>query len=139
MYMMGHLGITMTIKAKKADILAKLRTNLESHSKMVVEAREGYVKKASTELEKRMAQLKEGKIVALTFHLKVPKDYSTVYKTTIGMLEAHTGDDIELSATEYRQLVEDEWDWTRDFAGSNAPYSAAARDYAVTKGYDLEG
>lgn len=136
--MMGHLGISMNITAKKAEILTQLEKNLESHAKMVVEAREGYIKRAQTELEKRIAQLREGKIVALTFHLKVPKDYSTVYKTTIGMLKAHTGDDITLSATEYRQLVEDEWDWTRDFAGSNAPYSAAARDYAITKGYDLE-
>ncbi len=136
--MMGHLGITMNIKAKKDDILVTLERNLESHSKMVVEAREGYVKRARAELEKRLGQIMEGKTVALTFHLKVPKDYSSVYKTTIGMLKAHTGTEIEMSATEYRQLVEDEWDWTRDFAGSNAAYSSSTRDYAISKGYDLE-
>lgn len=135
--MMGHLGISMNIKAKKDAILAQLEKNLEAHSKMVAEAREGYVKRASVELEKRLGQIKEGKLIALTFSLKVPKDYSTVYRTTIGMLKAHTGDEIELSATEYRQLVEDEWDWTRDFAGSNSAYSASTRDYAMSKGLDI--
>lgn len=136
--MMGHLGITMNIKAKKDEILVILEKNLESHAKMVAEAREGYVKRAQTELEKRLGQIKEGKTVALSFHLKVPKDYSSVYRTTIGMLRAHTGTEIELSATEYRQLVEDEWDWTREFAGSNAVYSSSTRDYAISKGYDLD-
>lgn len=132
--MMGHLGISVNITAKKADILAQLEKNLEAHGKMVTEARDGYIKKAETELAKRMAQIKEGKIVALTFTLKVPKDYSSVYKTMIGMLKAHTGEEITLSATEYRQLIEDEWDWIRDFAGSNAGYSASTRDYAMSKG-----
>lgn len=136
--MMGHLGITMSIKAKKAEILTAMEKNLETHSKMVAEAREGYVKRATAELEKRLGQIKEGKIVALTFRLAVPKDYSSVYRTAIGMLQAHTGDEIELTATEYRQFVEDEWDWIRDFAGSNAPYSAIAREYAISKGVDTE-
>jgi hypothetical protein len=135
--MMGHLGISMSIKAKKDAILAQLEKNLEGHAKMVAEARDGYIKRATAELEKRLIQIKEGKLVALTFTLKVPKDYSSVYRTTISMLRAHTGDEIELSATEYRQLVEDEWDWIRDFAGSNASYSSSTRDYAISKGFDI--
>jgi hypothetical protein len=138
MNMMGHLGVTMSITAKKADILATMQQNLENHSKMVAEARDGYVKRATAELEKRLGQIKEGKIVALTFRLTVPKDYSSVYRTVIGMLQSHTGEEITMSATEYRQFVEDEWDWIRDFAGSNAPYSAIAREYAISKGVDTE-
>lgn len=136
--MMGHLGISMNITAKKADILVQLEKNLETHSKMVVEAREGYAKRALEELERRLKLIKEGKIVSITLNIRVPKDYSSVYRTAIGMLKAHTGDEITLSATEYRQLVEDEWEWVRDFAGSNAIYSNSTREYAISKGVDIE-
>jgi hypothetical protein len=137
--MLGYRGITMNVNCKKDQILERLRANLESHSKLVKEAREGYVKKASEELEKRLAQVKEGKISGLTFSLTAPKDYSSVYRTTIGMLEAHTGEDITLSATEYRQLIEDDWDWIHDFLVSNSLYSTGTRQYGAEKGFDIEG
>lgn len=132
--MMGNLGIQMNVTCAKDEILVKLKANLEQHAKLVVEAREGYVKRASTELEKRLAQVKSGKITGLSLVLKAPKDYSSVYKTAISMLTSHTKDVIELSATEYRQLVEDEWDWSHDFFGSNSMYSTGTRQYGMTKG-----
>ncbi len=132
--MMGQYGIQMNITCDKDEILEKLRANLEQHSKLVAEARDGYVKRAATELEKKLALVREGKVVSLSFHLKVPKDYSTVYKTAIQMLEHHQEERIVLSATEFRQLVEDEWDWTREFFGSNSAYSAGTREYGLSKG-----
>lgn len=136
--MMGHLGINMRVTCGKDEILAKLKANREQHSKLVAEAQEGYLAKAQSELEKKLGALREGKIVGLAFSLKVPKDFSTVYDTTIHMLEAHTGTTIELSADEFRHLVDDEWDWTRDFINANASYSSATRNWSVSKGLDLE-
>jgi hypothetical protein len=138
MNMMGSLGISMKVKCKKDVILAKLKANLETHAKLVVEAREGYTKKAREELKKLLGKVDEGKINNLTFTLRAPKDYSSVYKTTISMLEDHVGTEIELEASEYRMLVEDEWDWVRDFAVGNSAYSTGTRAYAMSKGLDLE-
>lgn len=136
--MMGSLGISMNVKCKKDVILAKLKENMAGHSKLVAEAREGYTKRAREELKKLLGKVDEGKVNNLTFTLRAPKDYTSVYKTTISMLENHTGDEIEISASEYRMLVEDEWDWLREFAGSNASYSSGTRAYAMSKGLDLE-
>ncbi len=136
---MTHLGINIRIKCKVAELLTTLKQNREQHARLVKEAREGYVTKAQEELTKKLALLKEGKIVALSFSLKVPKDFTTVYNTTIGMLESHTEHEIELSADEYRHLVEDNWDWTRDFIGSNSAYSKSTQDYGTSKGFfDIE-
>ncbi len=136
--MMGQHGISMNITCLKDDILTKLKENLEQHSKQVSEARIGYVVKAKSELEKRLDQLKEGKIISLTFQLRAPKDYSSIYKTAIAMLTSHTGETIALSATEYRKLVEDEWDWSHEFFGLNSAYSASTREYGMTKGVSFE-
>ncbi len=135
--MMGHYGIQMNITCDRETILSQLRKNLEQHSRLVAEAREGYVKRAEADLEKKLALIREGKVVSLSFHLKVPKDYSTVYKTAIQMLEHHQEERIVLSATEFRQLVEDEWDWTREFFGSNSACSAGTREYGISKGLGL--
>lgn len=136
--MMGHLGIDMNVTCDKQAILKALRSNREQHAQFVQEARVEYCKQAQTVLEKKLNALKEGKIVQLTFSLRVPKDYTDVYDTVISMLELHTGSDITLSATEYRQLVEDEWSWTSEFAGSNMAYSSSVRDWAGKKGLSVD-
>lgn len=136
--MMGHLNIDMNVTCDKEEILAKLRSNLEQHSKLVVEARDGYVKRASAELQKRLDQVKSGKINGLSLQLRAPKDYSSVYRTSIAMLEAHKDSTIVLTATVFRQLVEDEWDWSGDFFGSNSLYSTGTRQYGMTKGLAFE-
>lgn len=124
----------MNVTCNKDEVLGRLKGNLEQHSRLVAEARAGYVNRAGSELEKKLAAVRDGKVVSLSFHLKVPKDYSTVYKTAIQMLELHQEKNVVLSATEFRKLVEDEWDWTREFLGSNSSYSSGTREYGLSKG-----
>lgn len=118
----------MTISADKTALLAKLRDNREEHAAIVVEAREGYVKKASAAVEKRLGQLKEGKIVSLHFSLKAPQDHTKIYDTAIRMLELHQDSTITLSAQQVRNLEMDDWDWMDEFLGVSAGYSARAND-----------
>jgi len=124
MYILGGMRIT----ADKEKVLATLHKNRETHKKMVVEARTGYVEKARVALEKKLRALAEGKLVALSFTLKPPSDYSAVYDTAIRMLELHTGTEVQLDATQVHNLMEDNWDWTREFLVSNSAYSATARE-----------
>ena len=124
MYILSGMSIT----AEKQSVLETLRKNRDSHKTMVIEARTGYVEKARAALEKKLAAVKEGKIVALSFTLKPPLDYSAVYDTAIKMLEMHSGASITLDATLVHNLIEDNWDWTREFLVSNSAYSASARE-----------
>lgn len=133
--MMMHHNITMTSKVKKETLLKKLRENLEQHSRIVAEARAGYLKKAREALEHRLRDLGEGKIVHLGFDLIFPSDHSEVYRSVIKMLEWTTEDEITLAADEFRQLVEDEWGWTGQFFASNKMYSGTAAHISAAKGY----
>lgn len=123
-----HALSGMNIRAKKDEILAKLRTNRETHATIVAEARKGYVDLAREALRQRLDQLESGKVVALTFSLEPPQDHSDVYDTAIQMLELATDDVIEMDSTQVRTLVMDQWDWSRKFLTSNAQYSATARN-----------
>lgn len=117
----------MNIKAKKADVLARLHKNREQHAKIVEEARKGYVEKARKALKARLDDLESGKICDLAFRLATPVNHTRVYDTAIESLTWHTGDEIELTSQQVRNLIMDQWDWTSGFLHTNAAYSAAAR------------
>lgn len=120
-------NIKMTTRVERAKLLATLRANLAEHRRIVEDARLGYVEKAKRALESRLAQLRDGRPVALGFHdLKPPVDHSEVYRNSIEMLEWNTQEFVDLEADEFRQLVRDEWDWTDGFLQETSGYSALA-------------
>lgn len=122
------------IKAEKETILAKLHENRARHKTIVEEARAGYVEKAKRALLDKLKEVKEGKIVALTFHLSPPQDYTAVYDTAIRMFELDMGDLVTLNSEQVRNLVMDEWDWTDHFLAANKHYSGTAMEFANIKG-----
>ena len=123
-----HMLSSMRIKAKREDILATLLKNRAAHAAIVKEAREGYVEKAQRALEEKLAKLASGKIVALSFSLRVPVDQTKVYDTAIEMMKLHQDEYIELDAGQVRNLMQDQWDWTDQFYGTNMLYSKSAED-----------
>jgi hypothetical protein len=121
----------MKIHANKDEILKALRANRETHKKIVVEARKGYVAKAREALKSRLDALESGKIVSLAFRLSPPQDHTNVYDTAIRMLELSVQPTIELTSTQVQCLIQDDWDWKQGFLGSNAMYSGTAQaEYA---------
>lgn len=131
--MMRMANIRMTTVVPKEKLLATLQANLKRHATIVQEARDGYIKKARAALETRLEALRQGKLVALTFQLTPPADYSEVYRNAISMLEWNTSDAVELQADEFRQLVHDEWDWTDSFLMSNSAYSRTSYNWLQEK------
>lgn len=131
--MMRLNNIKMTMNFSRMELLAKLKENLANHKKIVDEARIGYIEKAKKAVADRLDELRGGKVVSLTFHLSPPVDNSEVYKTTIGMLEMSKDETIVLTADEFRQLVQDEWDWTDHFLVANRQYSDLAAGAAMSK------
>lgn len=123
-----HALSGMNIRAKKDEILARLRANRETHAAIVAESRKGYVERARESLRERLDQLESGKIVSLAFNLEPPQDHSDVYNTAIQMLELAQDEMIEMDSVQVRTLVMDQWDWSQKFLAVNAQYSATARN-----------
>jgi hypothetical protein len=66
-----HMLNSMRIKAKRDDVLAALHKNRAAHAAIVKEARTGYVAKAKDTLMAKLRKLDQGKIVSLSFSLRV--------------------------------------------------------------------
>lgn len=116
----------MSVNAKTANVLEQLQKNRAEHAEIVKEARAGYMDQAEKALQKRLAQLREGKLVALTFSLNPPQDHTAVYDTVIAMCEAHTDDEMTLDSANFRCLMMDEWDWMEGFLVGSSGYSSLA-------------
>ena len=124
--MMRMNTIQIRPNVKRVDLIETLKKNLAEHADIVQEAREGYVKKAKIALEKRLEEIRQGKVVALSFTLSPPLDYSEVYKSAIDMLTWHTAEMVELSPQNFNQLVRNQWDWNDNFLTANSFYSTKA-------------
>lgn len=116
----------MVVEVSKSDALVTLRKNREQHLKIVKEARDGYLKQAQAAIEKRLGQLREGKIVVLHFGLSVPEDHTQEYDTAIRMLELHQRETVSMSATQVQTLMMDQWSWQHRFLMTNSSYSQTA-------------
>lgn len=125
----------LEIIASTNKTLATIVENRDRHGKIVKEAREGYVKEAEKVLTQRLAQLREGEIVGLSFTIMPPQDYTGVYNIAIKMLEMHTEDTIVLDGDQVRHMIMDEWDWQEHFIGANMSNSETALAYKVSKGW----
>lgn len=136
--MNGALRLNTKITVDKDQLLKKLRENRERHSKLVAEARAGYIEKAKVALDRRLDQLRNGKLVGIVFRLSVPLDYTKAYDQAIQMFEMDKATEIQLTSDEFRCLVMDKWDWTETFVGSNSAYSAGTRRLAEGAGAEDE-
>jgi hypothetical protein len=121
-----HMLNSMRIKASTNAVMAALVKNRSAHAAIVKEARQGYVSKAQMVLTQKLSELAAGKVVALSFSLRVPVDQTKVYDTAIEMMRLHTEETVELDAGQVRNLMLDEWDWTDQFYATNSMYSGMA-------------
>ena len=125
---MSRLNVKMQTTVDRMQLLATLRSNREQHAKIVKEAQEGYLKDAISRANQCLSALTAGKLVSLSkFSTHVPESYASAYDTVISMLEWSTDEKIVLAADEFRQFVQDQWDWKDGFLASNAGYSGTAR------------
>ena len=134
---MARLNVQMKTTVNRKKLLETLRENRTNHAVIVKEAHTGYLVAAQKAVEKCRAALAEGHIVSINkFALTVPVDYRSAYDTAIAMLEWSTDENITLAADEFRQFVQDQWDWKDGFISSNAAYSSTAMVIGLSTGDD---
>lgn len=116
----------LKIKVNKDELVKTLKANRDKHSSDYDKAKQGFRKLLVVELEKKLQAAKDGKKVTLNFKNQKPTNNLNDYDDVIGMLELATDTEIELNHVQYKQYVQDEWDWKRQWSTSNVAYLSAA-------------
>ena len=110
----------------KDELLKQIKINRAEHRTIFEEALDGYRVLAIKTLNRHIRELKSGKPKRTSVYIPYPEDHTADYDAVIGMLEMSLNSEVELDEQSYRQLVVNEWAWTRQFLTTNAVYSATA-------------
>ena len=123
---MGRFATDLTLTVPAARLLDALKDNRIQHKKDYREALEKFKETSILELEARAHYIKEGEFTTFdrTFHFDVPipVDYTSSYDEVIEMLEFSEQEEIEVTGSQYRAWVKDNWDWSHNFASNTLSY-----------------
>ena len=116
----------MKVNVPKDELIAALLANREQHRAAFENAMDGYQAECIRILEQNIEQYRNGRVKKqLYLHEQLPVDHTRDYDTVIGLMKFSVGDVVELSPSEYRQYVLDDWEWKVQWAASTAKYTGA--------------
>lgn len=112
-----------TIHVQKDKLTKRLKKNRKNHQSLFERAQEGYKQAVIESLEKDLSRAQQGKNPRWEASgLPVPRNHTKDYDAALDMVKSDTRDVIELSEHEFRTYLRDEWNWRREFIGTNAAY-----------------
>jgi len=96
-----------TVKVKREDLLTKVRANRDAHRELFLKAQDGYRKLVIEELDRMLADAKEGRPIQRSVTLTEPSNHIKDYDRVITMLKMSVDETIILDAGEFGHYVMD--------------------------------
>ncbi len=125
-----------SVKVQKSALRSILIANREKHAAGYDKAVDGYKVKALEVLDKATATLREKieklgrgefvKVEHLAIAMRKPENHVRDYDRAIGMLDMSVDDVVDLTESEYREFVEDRWEWKQQTIRSWSGYNLHA-------------
>jgi hypothetical protein len=106
------------ITVNKLDLLRTIHENRDRHQKEYLEALAGYKAELANKLQEQLEKLRDTEIdkeFKLKIDIVVPSHHLQDYDKYINMIHWEVNKDIEITSTEFDNLIRDEWHWTGGF------------------------
>ena len=120
------------VRVDKTKLLTILRKNRAEHREVFLQAQTTFRAVAIKALDAQLKAARKGRPFELTnlVRLTAPEDHTKDYDRSIQMLEMSVETEIVISEAEFQNYVQDIWNWSREWAGSNMRYvSKNSRHY----------
>jgi hypothetical protein len=113
------------VRIKKSTLVSRITANRMEHRALFLKAQEGYRAAAIAALDEQLKLARDGKPFVLTelVQLIAPEDHTRDYDRALQMLDMEVEDVVTLSTADFANLVQDQWQWSRQWAFSNSRYS----------------
>jgi hypothetical protein len=118
--------VSLKVRVPTETLLSTLKENRHKHADDYDKAKIGFRKLLVKELENKLIAAKDGKKISLNFKNQKPTNHLSDYDDIIGMLEMAADKEIELDHIQYKQYVQNQWEWTHHWSTSNMAYLSAA-------------
>ncbi len=110
------------VTVKKDWLLGVVQKNRANHKAEYEKAFAGYREECIACLEENLNAMRDNKITRVRITEVPPEDHTKDYDRVIAMLGASVADEVELSAHEFDNYVQDDWGWKELWATSNSKY-----------------
>lgn len=115
------------ITVSKEELVSALTANRTQHVIDYNDSMAGYWEQAEKRAQRLLEQVKAKRTDEyLHIDLQRPESHEKDYDTALEMLEWHENDTIEVSQSEFKQFIQDEWSWKRQFAATTQTYTTSA-------------
>lgn len=111
-----------SVTVKKVELLGIMSENREEHRAIFLKAQEGYREDMIAELELRLKEARDGKVIRRMIALPEPSDHTSDYDRVIAMLTMSVDDEIELDDDQFECFVLDKWGWSAQAMHTNMSY-----------------
>ena len=115
------------VTVKQDQLLEILRENREKHKADYEDAYKGYLETCKEKLAELLVKFEQGEIETMQWREIPPQSQVKDYDRVIRMLELSVDDEIELTAEEFSNFVQDDWHWKESWTISNSNYMAKTR------------
>jgi hypothetical protein len=116
----------MIINVDKSELLSVLEANRARHRTVFGAALDGYKREALRVLRDQIKAIEAGETPALHLILDRPEDHTRDYDRVIGMLKMDKSDTFRLDQGTFKNYVDDDWSWTRQWAKMSSSYAPAS-------------
>jgi hypothetical protein len=106
----------------KNELINKIQENRDAHRGIYEEAMEGYFEAAVKFFKEQHDRALDGKPFQTAFYEPMPEDHTDDYDVVLDGLRWTQDQNIDLSISELRQYVRDEWGWKKEFTATSSNY-----------------
>jgi hypothetical protein len=124
--MIGAMDDERTFEVELEELLGHLRKNRGEHAEIVEKAQVGFRKACIERLDQMLIQARAGTAINMHLGLTIPTSHTDIFDNAIGLLEMTQragATKIDITSTEYKNFVENNWGWSQQFNLSNSPYT----------------
>ena len=110
-----------TIKVKKRELIERINENKEAHIKEFEAAKIAYKAEALRQIEEAREKIEAGEL-GVVLNLVTPVNVAQEYSQKAEMFEWEIEDEVELSQDEFKDYVQDDFQFARNAKMMNMSY-----------------
>lgn len=118
----NHTSGLNVIKVNKSDLGSVIFGNKQKHIAEYNEAMQGFKRAYKETLENLMQEAEYNDKHESSVFFDIPESHESDYETILEMLDMSVDEEIEISYSQFKRYVRDEWDWKQSFLTASAKY-----------------
>lgn len=122
------IDVDIRVKVSKQWLIETVKKNRDDHRGIFEKAFKKYREAVLKYFEEELAKVRSGQEVTARWFSGVrPEDHTLDYDLVLSMLSRSTEDEVQVTGSDYRRFVQDNWEWTAQFVSTSNAYGVSTK------------